>query len=66
MEAHRNRLAMFIDIHSFGSMILYGFGNGIFLHAHISFLFILLTFLRHIYFFKYVSKNTAGCSVDHL
>lgn len=25
---HRNRLALYLDIHSFGSMILYGFGDG--------------------------------------
>ncbi|KAJ8721058.1 hypothetical protein PYW08_006523 [Mythimna loreyi] len=28
IQAHRNRLALFLDIHSFGSMILYGFGDG--------------------------------------
>ncbi|XP_059062397.1 carboxypeptidase B-like [Achroia grisella] len=26
--AHSNRLELFLDIHSFGSMILYGYGNG--------------------------------------
>lgn len=25
---HNNRIELFIDVHSFGSMILYGFGNG--------------------------------------
>ena len=29
IAAHRSRLALFLDIHSFGSMILYGFGNGV-------------------------------------
>lgn len=28
MREHSSRLAMFVDIHSFGSMILYGYGNG--------------------------------------
>nr|XP_049697474.1 carboxypeptidase B-like [Helicoverpa armigera] len=26
---HRNRMSLFLDIHSFGSMILYGYGNGV-------------------------------------
>ncbi|XP_047027709.1 carboxypeptidase B-like [Helicoverpa zea] len=26
---HRNRMALYLDIHSFGSMILYGYGNGV-------------------------------------
>ncbi|KAJ8728567.1 hypothetical protein PYW07_006263 [Mythimna separata] len=28
IQAHSNRLALYLDIHSFGSMILYGFGDG--------------------------------------
>ncbi|XP_004922812.1 carboxypeptidase B [Bombyx mori] len=27
LHAHRNRLELYIDIHSFGSMVLYGYGN---------------------------------------
>ncbi|KAM3955190.1 carboxypeptidase B-like [Aphomia sociella] len=29
MFEHRNRLQLFFDIHSFGSLILYGYGNGV-------------------------------------
>lgn len=29
LHMYRNRIALFFDIHSFGSMILYGYGNGI-------------------------------------
>ncbi|XP_072945695.1 carboxypeptidase B-like [Epargyreus clarus] len=28
LREHRNRVEMFLDIHSFGSMVLFGFGNG--------------------------------------
>lgn len=27
INQHRNRIGLYLDIHSFGSMILYGFGN---------------------------------------
>lgn len=29
LAEHRGRVALFLDIHSFGSMILYGYGNGV-------------------------------------
>ncbi|KAI5638985.1 zinc carboxypeptidase domain-containing protein [Phthorimaea operculella] len=29
IEEHRSRMALFLDIHSFGSMILYGYGSGV-------------------------------------
>ncbi|XP_068623043.1 carboxypeptidase B-like [Battus philenor] len=29
VQEYKNRLEMFIDVHSFGSLILYGYGNGV-------------------------------------
>ncbi|XP_061716974.1 carboxypeptidase B-like [Cydia pomonella] len=29
VDEHKDRLELFLDIHSFGSMILYGYGNGV-------------------------------------